>query len=62
MIQHGRTVKSVTMAHLIENMKFNSENKNAFLGDEHIDAFYFRTGYRLEHFPNEKYWDLRKKI
>jgi hypothetical protein len=47
MLRWGRQAISVTMEYLIEHMKFDSENEDAYLHERNIDAFYFRTGYKL---------------
>lgn len=56
MVKQGRHVFSITMKSLIENMKFDETTGNAYLNDKHIDAFYWRTGYKMEHFPTKKHW------
>lgn len=39
MLRWGRQAISVTMEYLIEHMKFDSENEDAYLHERNIDAF-----------------------
>lgn len=62
LLQQGRVAEPMTMEQLLEKMQFDEQTKVASIEGRPVDAFYFRTGYALSHFPTEKHWELRDKI
>lgn len=62
MLRNGRRAEPVTMQQLIDKMVYSEETGIASLDGQPIDAFYFRTGYTMGHFPTQSHWTVRQQI